>query len=74
MKSKNLFGVLICALTLVLVAPAYAGRDKSKETPGMAAYHATKGAFKRDRKITRHILRSEREKREHHDRHATSSR
>ncbi|MGY4513531.1 hypothetical protein ACVIN2_006985 [Bradyrhizobium sp. USDA 3650] len=74
MRSKNWFGALICAVTLVAAGPAYAGRDKSKETPGMAAYHATQGAFRRDRKITRHILHSEREKRARLDRHATYAR
>lgn len=57
--------MLIGAASLVL-PPAANGateKDKSKETPGIAAYQATQGAFKRDRKISRHILRSERKKR-----------
>lgn len=54
---------IISAVILASTAAAYAAKDKSKETPGIAAHQATQGAFKRDRKITRHILRSEHEER-----------
>ncbi|OSI24843.1 hypothetical protein [Bradyrhizobium sp. RDM4] len=72
MKSMTCFG--ICTAALLLTTAAYAAPDKSKETPGIAAYHATQGAFKRDRKITRHILRTERQKHAREDRHTTYSR
>lgn len=55
--------LLTCAAVLVLAPAAYGAADKSKETPGIAAYQATKGAFKRDRKISQHIVRSEHKKR-----------
>ncbi|MBP0115369.1 MULTISPECIES: hypothetical protein [Bradyrhizobium] len=52
-----------CAAAFVLAPAAHGTTDKSKETPGIAAYQATQGAFKRDRKISRQSLRSEHKKR-----------
>ena len=57
------FVLLTCAAMLVAAPASYGATDKSKETPGIAAYQATKGAFKPDRKISRHILRNEHKKR-----------
>lgn len=41
------------AIAIIVLAPAgaRAARDKSKETPGMAAFQSQQGAFKRDRKF-----------------------
>jgi hypothetical protein len=54
----------LAAATLAIfslsAATAASTPDKSKETPGKAAYQAQHGGFKRDRKITRHILRHKR--------------
>ena len=48
------------AIFSLSAATAASTPDKSKETPGKAAYQAQHGGFKRDRKITKHILRHER--------------
>ncbi len=52
---------MITAAAIVLVpASARAAKDKSKETPGIAAFQSQQGGFKRDRKLTREIRRRER--------------
>jgi hypothetical protein len=48
------------AIFAVSSATAASTPDKSRETPGRAAFQAQHGGFKRDRKITRHIVRHER--------------
>ncbi|MDA9408130.1 hypothetical protein XH80_15715 [Bradyrhizobium sp. CCBAU 45384] len=48
---------------MVLAPAAYGASDKSKETPGIAAYQTMKGAFRRNRQISRHIFRREHKKR-----------
>ena len=65
MKRLVLACALISTTILMQTGATYASPDKSKETPGIAAHQATQGAFKRDRRITRHILRSECEQRTH---------
>jgi hypothetical protein len=56
----RLFVACMLAIFTVSSATAASTPDKSKETPGKAAFQAQHGGFKRDRKITRHILRHER--------------
>ncbi len=63
MKRMKSSCAAIATVTLMWTAAVHAAPDKSKETPGIAAHQTTQGAFKRDRQITRHILRSEHEKR-----------
>jgi hypothetical protein len=65
---------IISAVMLASTTSAYAAKDKSRETPGIAAHQATQGAFKRDRKITRHILRREHEERVNESRHCADLR
>jgi len=63
MTFSKRFALLLCAATLMVPLVARGATDKSKETPGIAAYQSTQGAFKRDRKISRRIIRREHRKR-----------
>jgi hypothetical protein len=56
----RLFVAGMVSIFAVSSATAASTPDKSRETPGKAAFQAQHGGFKRDRKITRHILRHER--------------
>ena len=57
----NRLVLLTCSVFLIPAPASYGATDKAN-TPAIAAYQATKGAFKLDRKISRHILRSEHKK------------
>lgn len=57
------FVLLTCAAMLVAAPASYGATDKSKGRPAIAAWKATKGAFRRDREISRHIVRGEHKKR-----------
>jgi len=59
-RKQRLFVACMVAIFTVSSATAASTPDKSKETPGKAAFQSQHGGFKHDRKITRHILRHER--------------
>jgi hypothetical protein len=58
-KAARLLTAGMVAICCISSAGARSTVDKSRETPGKAAFQAQQGAFKRDRKITKQILRHE---------------